>query len=134
MSAMRLNREKVVTILAAVIFLAGLYQVVVGIVTPRPDIRVPDVSLDESHREIGAPRYRRFTADKPPSRNPFSFSEGWRRLDSLPLDAPPVPAMGWLLPLPARLPQPTEGGFRYLEKPPVDASGPRAEGSTGGAR
>ncbi|MBN1441881.1 MAG: hypothetical protein JXA90_04180 [Planctomycetes bacterium] len=131
---MRLNREKVVTILAAIMFLPGIYQVVVGVVTPRPDIRLQDISLEASRPEVASPRYRRYASEGLPKRNPFSVSEGWRRLDSLPLDPPPAAALGWLVPLPSRLSRPDDAGLRYIEIAPAAADSAGERGAPGGAR
>ena len=130
---MAFNREKIVFGLALLIFIGGLYYVTIGIITPGPAIHVPDVDLPRSHRELGKPEYRRFTSDEVPRRNPFSFSEGWTRLDTLPLAAPPLPAPGRIFPVlgdPAGSEAP---GFIYVEKPPREVderSGRSASGGT----
>lgn len=96
---MNFNREKVAAALALLVLVAGIYQVAVGLVTPRPDIQVPDTRLPAQRREVAPPRFPYFKPERVASRNPFSFSEGWRRLETLPLDAPPVPGPAHVVPL-----------------------------------
>ncbi len=125
---MRLNREKVVVILASVILLAGLYQSMVGVVTPRGDIRTQDISLPPSQRVVSKPEFRRYDFESLPDRDPFRFSEGWRRLNTLPLEPPPLTDVSRLLPLPASMSRPQETGFFYLEVAPDEVG--RKPGST----
>ena len=55
---MRIEREKIVAALAAIVFALGLFQALRGFLSPGPDIQIPDVSLPEAAREVGKPRFR----------------------------------------------------------------------------
>jgi hypothetical protein len=103
---MKLNREKIVAAFALVLLLSGSYKVLLGIITPAEGVKKPDITIPETRREIAKPVYRRFSSPEPPSRNPFSFAEGWRPLERLPLRPPPYPAMAQLLPLLGNSPPP----------------------------
>ena len=124
---MRLNREKVVAALSLLIFVGGLYQVVVSVISSGPSIEVPDVPLKRSNRTVAKPDYSRFE-DRTSSRNPFGFSEGWTSLEVLPLPPPPVPAMSRIVPLLRTGEGPGDSGFIYLETDPRDST-PRSKTS-----
>lgn len=133
---MNLNREKIAAALALVLLIAGLYRVTVGVITPRPDIRVPDTRLPEQRREIAAPRFPYSKREEVVARDPFSFSEGWRRLDRLPLAPPPVPAPALVLPRIGRGDGGAGGaaGLVYTESVPAAAPAAGDEaGATGGS-
>lgn len=119
---MRVNREKIAAAIALLLLVAGTYRMVLGVVAPGPGIQVPDVSLPTSSREVARPEVRRFEPKKAAERNPFSFSEGWRRLDTVPLDPPPLPAASRLVPRPERLSRVEGSGFIWIEERPAPES------------
>ena len=119
-----LNREVVVAALAFVVFLAGVYQVTVGIITPPPDIRSPVIQLRSNSREISQPRYSTFQAPEIPVRNPFSFSAGWQRLEALPLDPPPTPGPQRIVPVVRGSAGEGASGFLHTESLPREVKKP----------
>lgn len=126
---MRLNREKIALLLAIIIFLAGLWAVIGGILSPVQNIVVPEARVSESTRKILAKKYRTFTDPSEASRNPFSFSEGWQRMESTPMAFPPIP--GAARPTPLLWPGATakEAGLLWQDRPPVE-SDEKAEGGS----
>jgi hypothetical protein len=96
---MKLNREKTVAGLALVLFGLGMTEVARGFITPVRGIAVPDTTIPRSTRDNLPRPYRVYTEEGEPSRNPFSFSEGWQRMESTPLALPPLPAAPRPLPL-----------------------------------
>ncbi|MCZ6796311.1 MAG: hypothetical protein O7J95_22085 [Planctomycetota bacterium] len=127
---MNWNREKSVFALASLIFLAGLYHVTVGLITPGPAIHVPDVTLSRSYREVGKPEYRRFQATELPRRNPFRFAAGWRPLEKLPLASPPLPPESRIFPTLGGFAASASDEFIVLEETPTESGG--ASGKPGG--
>jgi hypothetical protein len=117
---MILNREKAVLLAALVVFLAGSYRVVTAFINPSAGVRVLDLRLAQGRPEIPRPDYRRFTPPPEPLRNPFSVSEGWRRLDALPLDPPPLPSLGRIRTPLSMSPSVDAGGLRWQEFDPKE--------------
>ena len=76
---MKWNREVVAFFVALLVFVLGLWGVIQGLVATQ--IRVPNVTLRSSSREVIPRQYRSFTLESEPGRNPFSFSEGWERME-----------------------------------------------------
>jgi hypothetical protein len=113
---MKLNREKIAALLALVLVVLGLKGVVEGFIAPTRSVRVPDVTLTRRSREVLPRSYRTFTADAESGRNPFSFSEGWRRTDAEPLAPPPLPGVPRILPSLAAGAGPGEAGFIYADR------------------
>jgi len=116
----KLNRERITTLLALLLVLAGLKSVVIGFVTPARGIRVPDVTITRSSREVIPRRYRTFTAETEISRNPFSFSEGWQSMETMPLALPSLPPAPHPVPFLGAGPTPSEWGFVYQDRPPEE--------------
>jgi len=125
---MRINREKGAALLAGVIFLGYSWIVVGGFSSPVQSVSVPEVRVTESTRKVLYKKYRTFTEETDTSRNPFSFSEGWQRMETTPMALPPMPAP----PRPAPLLWPgataAEAGLPWLDRPPAD-TGEKAEAS-----
>ena len=120
---MKLNREKVTALLALLILVLGLWGVVGGFVNPVRGVEVPDVTLARSSREVIPKKYRVFTEEGDASRNPFSFSEGWQRMETTPMAAPIVPPVPRPVPLLWPGPSAVEAGFRWQDRPPAEILG-----------
>lgn len=121
---MRVNRERLIAILAALVLLAGIWSASAAFLRPRPDIQVPDVTLRETRPAIPRPHFGRYESETVPTRNPFRFTEGWTRLDALPLAPPPVTDRARLVPLLRIAPGDgsDEPSFAFVEPPRVDES------------
>ena len=117
---MKLNREKVTALLALLLVVAGLKSVVIGFVTPARGIRVPDVTITRSSREVIPRKYRTFTAETEMSRNPFSFSEGWQSMETMHIPLPLLPPAPHPVPFLGAGPLPSEWGFVYQDRPPEE--------------
>jgi len=127
---MKLNREKGAALLALALTILGLKGVVEGFVAPTRSVRVPDVTLTRRSREVLPRAYRTFTAEGELGRNPFSFSEGWRRTDVEPMIPPPLPDVPRIYPSIGAGAASVEAGFIYADRssaiPPPAASQPEA--------
>ncbi len=125
---MRINREKTAALLALLVLLAGLWSVVRGLASPVQAVDIPDATVTESTRKVLYKKYRMFTDESEATRNPFSFSEGWQRMETTPMVLPPLP----LAPRPASLLWPgataAEAGLPWLDLPPAD-TGAKTEGN-----
>jgi hypothetical protein len=113
---MKINREKVMALLALLLTVLGLSEAARSFIAPTRGIEVVPYIIRRGGREILRRSYRRFSEDGEPGRNPFSFSEGWERLDSIPMGPPPVPAGARLVPLLSFGPSPLDAGFIF-ERP-----------------
>jgi hypothetical protein len=114
---MRLNREKGAAALAAVILVATLSRVALGIVSPTRVARV-DITLPSYSRELIPQKYRMFREEAPVARNPFSLSEGWQGMEAVPMPPPPLPASPRLVPLLGKAAGPEDVGFLFDGGPP----------------
>ena len=121
--AVKLNREKMAALLALLILLLGLWVVVPGFVSPVKSISVPDTTLARSSREVVPKKYRLFTEEGEAARNPFSFSEGWQRMETTPMATPPVPSVPRPVPLLWPGPPAVEAGFLWQDRPPPEIKG-----------
>lgn len=125
---MRINREKIATLLALLILLVGLWSVVRGFTSPVRAVEVPEATVTESTRKVLYKSYRVFADETEAMRNPFSFSEGWQRMETTPMALPPLP----VAPRPASLLWPgataAEAGLPWMDLPPADISA-RTEGN-----
>jgi hypothetical protein len=119
---MKLNRERIGALIAFLILLLGLKEVVLGFVSPVKGIQRPDIKFPMSRREILYRKPRTFTEEGEPSRNPFSFSEGWQRVDSAPAAFPLLPPPPRLLPSMGDGPTALEAGFLYQDRPPAEVA------------
>ena len=129
---MKLNRERGAALLALALTILGLKGVVEGFIAPTRSVRVPDVTLTRRSREVLPRSYRTYTytAEGELGRNPFSFSEGWRRTDAEPMTLPPLPDVPRVYPSVGAGAASAEAGFIYADRswvsPPVTASAPEA--------
>jgi hypothetical protein len=119
---MRLNREKMAAFGAFLILVLGLWTVIPGIANPTSGIRVPDTTLARSSREIVPRKYRTFTEESDAARNPFSFSEGWERMETTPMAHPPIPPLPRPVPLLWPGPSALEAGVLWQDRPPEHAA------------
>ncbi|HLU48346.1 MAG TPA: hypothetical protein VK116_09690 [Planctomycetota bacterium] len=117
---MRLNRERVVLLPVALIFLVTAWTAVAGFLEPRPNIRVPDTTLRQTSPAIARPRFARFETKSAPTRNPFRFAEGWQPLDPPSLSPPPIVDRARILPLPPVLGEPGNELFAFVEPAPPE--------------
>lgn len=120
---MKLNREKITALLALLILALGLAGVVQGFMNPVRGIEVPDITLAKSSREVIPRKHRVFTDEGEASRNPFSFSEGWQRMETTPLAPPIVPPVPRPVPLLWPGPSAVEAGFLWQDRPPAEVTG-----------
>ena len=129
---MKLNREQLAAVLAALIVIAGAREIVLGVLAPTGRVLPADPEISRGRREVVPRRFRGFTADGDVTRNPFVFSEGWQTLDVLPMDVPPLP------PAPRPVPRPLLGAPQldarvlFAEGRAVEAA-PAARGEPGTA-
>ena len=128
---MSFNREKVAFAIAVLVFMGGVYSVVVSFVSPAQQVRIPKVELPRGERELFAPEYRRYVAVEGSERSPFSFSEGWQPLDSVPLPGPPLPRRVRVLPLLSASVPAEEGGLLFESKPPAESDGGPSDAGAG---
>lgn len=124
---MKFNRERITALLALALLAMGVSRIVMGFASRPPGSRVPEVTLPASARTVVAKRYRTFTDEGEPARNPFSFSEGWQRMESAPMPPPPLPSPPRLLPAPALGPTALDAGFIWQDRPPPAAKAPGKE-------
>lgn len=124
---MRLNREKGAAALAALILVATLSRVVVGVVSPARAARV-DITLPTYSRELIPQRYRTFREETPVARNPFSLSEGWQGMEAVPMPPPPLAAPPRVVPLIGNAARPQDVGFLY------DGGAPAPQPAKGGGQ
>jgi len=117
-----LNREKLTAILSLLLLAWGIYDFAGALITPVRGIRVPDTTLPKSSRAVVFRPYRTFSDEGEPARNPFSFSEGWQRMETVPMALPPLPAAPGPVPLPGAGPTGPEAGFLYVDRPPVESA------------
>ena len=123
---MRLNREKIAAFLAAAILVIGLIDVVLGFMSPSRGLSVPDITIPRSAREVISRNYRRFpeegqAVEEEPSRNPFSFSEGWQVMELMPMASPPLGPAARPIPFLGGGTSPAEAGFMYQDQPPAES-------------
>ena len=124
---MKLNREKIAALIAFLILLLGLKEVVMGFVSPVKGIQRPDTRFPVKKPEILYRKPRTFTEEGEASRNPFSFSEGWQRMDSVSAAFPLLPPPPRLLPAMGEGPTALEAGLLYQDRPPAEAAGEEEE-------
>ena len=75
---MNLNREKIACCVALLIFLAGMYTVVLSFINPAQIRKPPNTNISRvDDREVFMPKARDYAGSEAAGRNPFSFSEGW---------------------------------------------------------
>jgi len=131
---MRLNREKITCCVTLLIFLAGMYGVVLGFVQPPQVVKLPNIKLATVEREVFKPGPREHVGGEETGRNPFSFSEGWKDLDAVPLQPPGIPNRSRILPVLSGGVAPTDGGVYFSEDRPkeVDAASAGTTGTTSG--
>ncbi len=96
---MKLNREVCALILALAILAIGLREIVPGFFAPAGSVQLVDASIPKARRDVVPRSIRSHVRDVELARDPFTFSEGWQRLDALPLDPPPLPPAPRPLPL-----------------------------------
>jgi hypothetical protein len=118
----KFNREKIAAVLALLILVLGLKEAIFGLASPTGGLRVPDISIPRRAREVLPRKYRTFTEEGALSRNPFSFSEGWQRMEAPPLPAPPVPGPSLVLPSLGGGATALEAGFLYEDRRPPEAA------------
>jgi len=123
---MRWNREKVTALLALLLGIAGFVSIGRGVVLRSRQHELPDITLKTVARSVVARKYRIFVDEGTASRDPFAFSEGWARLESIPIDLPPPPASSWAGPLLGEGPGPLQAGFIFQDVP----TPPAEEGET----
>jgi hypothetical protein len=132
---MKVNREKIAALLALLVLAIGMKEVGLGILSPTRGIEVQDPTIPRSAREVLPRKYRTFGEEGEPGRNPFSFSEGWQRLDAIPMEPPPLPPLPRLIPLLSLSPSPLEAGFLSAASLPKEiqekAEIPEKEGEGG---
>ena len=126
---MNLNREKLAFAASLLLFVGGIYGVVVAFVSPAREVRIPTTDLPKVQPEFFAPKFRSYALDESggATRNPFSFSEGWQRLDSMPLDTPPVSNRIRVLPLLAASAPAADGGLLYEIKVPRETESSKTQ-------
>jgi hypothetical protein len=126
---MKFNREKIAALLALLILAVGMKEVVLGVLSPTRGIEVQDPTIPRSAREVLPRKYRTFTEEGDPGRNPFSFSEGWERLDRAPMEAPPLPTLPRPLALLGASPPPSLVGFIEVSALPAEPAAGATEGA-----
>jgi hypothetical protein len=119
----KFNRERVTAFLALLLLVLGIYEVARGVVNPAKGIAVPDTTLTRSSREVIPRRYRTFVEEGEPSRNPFSFSEGWQRMETAPMAHPVLPPVPRPVPLLGPGPSALDAGFVWQDRPPPEIAG-----------
>lgn len=115
---MRLHKEKIAALLALLVFLVGTKSVLMGSGPTGRKIRVPDTTIPRSTVEVIPRKYRTFRDDTELPRNPFSFSEGWQGLETIPMDLPPLGPAPRPIPSLGRGPTSAEAGFLYMDRLP----------------
>ena len=129
---MNLNREKIACCVALLIFLAGMYTVVLNFINPPQIRKPPNTNISRADdREAFMPKPRDYVGSEVAGRNPFSFSEGWKDLDAVPLLPPSIPGRFRILPVLSGGVLPTDGGVYFSEDRPreIDAGSGAASGS-----
>lgn len=130
---MNLNREKIACCVALLLFLYGMYSLVMSFVKPVQVLRKPpNIAIARIEREVFMPVSRDYVGSEEAGRNPFSFSEGWEDLDAVPLQPPTIPDRSRILPVLSGGVSPVDGGVYFSEQSPkeIDAgSGSRGSGS-----
>lgn len=114
---MKWNREKVTALLALLLGIGGVVSIGQSVVARSRQHELPDITLTTVARTVVARKHRTFVEEGSPSREPFSFSEGWARLESIPIALPPPPAASCLVPLLGAGPGPLESGFIFQDPP-----------------
>ena len=133
---MNLNREKIACCVALLIFLAGMYTVVLSFINPSQIRRPPNTNISRvDDREVFMPRSRDYVGSEAAGRNPFSFSEGWKDLDAVSLLPPSIPDRSRILPVLSGGVPPTDGGVYFSEDRPreIDAGSGASAGAASGS-
>ena len=135
---MSLNREKIACCVALLIFLGGMYTVVLSFIKPTQVRKPPNTTIARIEREVFMAKPRGYAGVEDAGRNPFSFSEGWKDLDAVPLLPPSIPERARILPGLSGGISPVDGGIYFSEESPkeVDAgtgTGASASAGTGTA-
>ena len=120
---MSLNREKIACCVALLIFLGGMYTVVFSLIKPTQVRKPPNTTIARIEREVFMSEPRGYVGGEDAGRNPFSFSEGWKDLDAVPLLPPSIPERSRILPGLSGGISPVDGGIYFSEESPkeVDA-------------
>ena len=131
---MKLNREKLVCCIALLFFLGGMYTVVNSFIHPEKDRPLPGIAIPAAKSKVFAPKAKSYLSSEAGGRNPFSFSEGWKDLDAVPLSPPSIPAYARILPgLSGGIPS-EDGGVNFSEQRPkqLDSAPARVPGAVPG--
>ncbi len=129
------NREKIAFLVAVLLCVAGLLAVGASLVSPSQEVRLPDVQIARVESKPFLPELRMFRqrgGGDGAIRNPFRLSEGWQRLDALPLRPPSLPYRQRLVPTLSGGVSPLAGGFLSQERSPIEVDPLAPTTGTGG--
>ena len=129
---MSLNREKIACCVALLIFLGGMYTVVLSFIKPTQVRRPPNTTIARIEREVFMSEPRGYVGGEDAGRNPFSFSEGWKDLDAVPLRPPTIPERSRILPGLSGGVSPVDGGIYFSEESPKEVDAGTGAGTGAG--
>ena len=130
---MSLNREKIACCVALLIFLGGMYTVVLSFIKPTQVRKPPNTTIARIEREVFMSEPRGYVGGEDAGRNPFSFSEGWKDLDAVPLLPPSIPERSRILPGLSGGISPVDGGIYFSEESPKEVDAGTGTGAGKGA-
>ena len=130
---MSLNREKIACCVALLIFLGGMYTVVLSFIKPTQVRKPPNTTIARIEREVFMSEPRGYVGGEDAGRNPFSFSEGWKDLDAVPLLPPSIPERSRILPGLSGGISPVDGGIYFSEESPKEVDAGTGTGTGTGA-
>ena len=120
---MRIHREQIAACLALILVAFAARDLIGGFISPARGLEPQPYSVRDGGRDILRRKYRRYEAESETGRNPFSFSEGWERLEVLPIDPPSVPIGTRPVPFTSFGPSILEAGVIFENAAPAKRKG-----------